>query len=634
MHFDDIREVWQMKGSRTHLSAISGALAPHQGSFPFRRDSLTRARGDGRLKGCRSIARGHVPFQDAPFHAENRPGTIRQSDLPEQGAAAARMINLGRLIALLGLCVAVVALQATVQAAAQAPAKTQTQPARTGETPPPVSRAQTPPPTAISVDGSEAMFTTMCALLAAGFESNVSSDNWTAFRAQMRERLRQQQGPAVDAIRLFYRQHELRDPGATLSRYLWFGLVSGPAPAFQPILRRDELPPEVIALPGFNELLSSYYQEQRIGELWRQVQPIYNREIQRLHDPLTQIVFTSTGYLREIIDPYGPRRFSIIVEPLVGQITNVRNFGDHYALVLSGEQDIPLDVVRHAFLHFMLDPLPLMYPHVIAVKRPLYDTAAKAPRLEEDLKDDFASYFAECIVRAVELRLKRMSPGERDAVLGRNDAEGYVLVRPLFSALDGFEKSEPSMKHYFPDLVRSIDEKAEAKRLTGIEFAPADAAQADKAAAEAVARPKRVLPTTVPNDSEVIAALTEGERQIAAKNSRAAEAAFQKVLTKYPDQPRAWFGIGVAAYLDHDAARAKQAFDRLTTGEHAATGDPRVLAWSHVYLARIYDYEGNSSVAKTEYESALAVQGGPEEARQAAQKELAAFASGKQTERP
>ena len=133
------------------------------------------------------------------------------------------------------------------------------------------------------------MFTTMCALLAAGFESNVSSDNWTAFRAQMRERLRQQQGPAVDAVRQFYRQHELRDPGATLSRYLWFGLVSGPAPAFQPILRRDELPPEVIALFGFSELLSSYYQEQKIGDLWRQVQPIYNREIQRLQEPLTQI---------------------------------------------------------------------------------------------------------------------------------------------------------------------------------------------------------------------------------------------------------------------------------------------------------------------------------------------------------
>ncbi|PYT68302.1 MAG: hypothetical protein DMG39_21560 [Acidobacteria bacterium] len=543
------------------------------------------------------------------------------------------MLKGKRLTALMGLCVTM-ALQAAAQDASRAPAQVQAQAPPRVQGPVATSRAQMPPPNAVTVDGSEAMFTTMCALLAAGFESNVSSDNWTAFRAQMRERLRQQQGPAVDAVRQFYRQHELRDPGATLSRYLWFGLVSGPAPAFQPILRRDELPPDVIALSGFSELLSSYYQEQEIGNLWQQVQPIYNREIQRLHEPLTHIVFTSTGYLREILDPFGSRRFTIVVEPLVGRITNVRNFGDHYALVLSGAEDVPVDVVRHAFLHFMLDPLPLMYPHVVAVKRPLYDTAAKAPRLLGDLKDDFPSYFAECTVRAVGLRMKRMSPGEREAALSRDDEDGYVLVRPLVTALAGFEKSEPSMRRYFPDLVRSIDEKAEAKRLTGMHFVPADETQTDDAAVELVARQKRALPTTVPNDAEVIAALTEGERQIAAKNSRAAEASFQKVLTKYPDQPRAWFGMGVVAYLNHDAARAKEVFGRLTTGEHAAASDPRVLAWSHVYLARIYDYEGNSSVAKAEYESALAVQGGPEEARQAAQEELAASANEKPVAQP
>ncbi|HEX8764756.1 MAG TPA: hypothetical protein VF740_06320 [Candidatus Acidoferrum sp.] len=543
------------------------------------------------------------------------------------------MTKARRLIALLGLCTTV-ALQTAAQSAPQASAKLQSRGPRKAEVPASSLREQSAPQNAVTVDGSEAMFTTMCALLAAGFESNISSDNWTAFRAQMRERLRQQKGPAVDAIRQFYRQHELRDPGATLSRYLWFGLVSGPAPAFQPILRRDELPPEVIALLGFSELLSSYYQEQKMGDVWRQVQPIYSREIQRLHEPLTQIVFTSTGYLREILEPYSVRKFAIVVEPLVGRITNVRNFGDHYALVLSGADDVPHDVVRHAFLHFMLDPLPLMYPHVIAVKRPLYEIAAKAPRLESDLKDDFPSYFAECTVRAVELKMKKMSPGEREAALGRNDADGYVLVRPLVRALAGFENSEPSMNRYFPDLVRSIDEKAEGKRLTAVQFAAADAGQTDDAVAEAVARPKKLLPTTVPNDAEVIAALTEGERQIAAKNSRAAEASFKKVLIKYPDQPRAWFGLGVVAYMDHDAARAKEVFGRLTNGEHAADGDPRVLAWSHVYLARIYDYEGNSSVAKTEYESALAVQGGPAEARQAAEKELAASTNDKQVARP
>jgi hypothetical protein len=48
-----------------------------------------------------------------------------------------------------------------------------------------------------------------------------------------------------------------------------------------------------------------------------------------------------------------------------------------------------------------------------------------------------------------------------------------------------------------------------------------------------------------------------------------------------------------------------------------------VLAWSHIYLARIYYDEGQSRQAQAEYQAALTVQGGPEQARQAAQKGLA-----------
>src|SRR5712691_5239023 len=542
------------------------------------------------------------------------------------------MKKLRRLMALFGLCAAI-ALPAAGQAQAPTPAQVQTQSSPPAQTP--GARPRTAPPSEVSVDGNEAMFTTMCALVAAGFESNVSSDHWTAFRAQMRERLRQQQGPAVDALREFYKQHELQDAGATLSRYLWFGLVTGPAPKFQTVLRRDEIPPEVLALEGFGEILSNYYQEQKIGQLWRQVQPIYEREVVRLHDPVSQIVFVSAAYVREILDGSDPDTFTIVVEPLVGRITNVRNFGNHYALVLSGGEEIPTDVLRHAFLHFLLDRLALMYPHVVAVKRPLFEKAALAPRLAPELKDDYASYFAECLVRAVELKLKRMSPGEKEAALSRYDEEGYVLARPLFLALPKYESSEPSMKLFFPDLVRAIDVGAESKRLATMNFAAAEPAKtgADPSAEE-VARRKKTPPTTVPNDAEVITALTEGERRIAEKNPRAAETSFQKVLTKYPDQARAWYGIGLVALLDRDAARAKQVFGRLTAGEHAAAQDPMVLAWSHVYLARIYDDEGNPSVAKAEYESALTVQGSPEQARQAAQRGLAAFGADKPVARP
>jgi len=492
---------------------------------------------------------------------------------------------------------------------------------------------QTAPATTVTVDDSEAMFTTLCALTAAGFESNVSSANWTPYRAELRERLVHEQGPAVDALRKFYKEHELADAGATLSRYLWFGLVSGPAPDFRPVMRLDELPPDVIALDGFREILSGYYKEQGIGELWRQVQPIYNSEISRMHDEVSQIVFVASGYLREMLDPASPRTFTIVVEPLVGRITNVRNFGDHYALILSGANDIPADVVRHAFLHFLLDPLPLQYSHVVAVKRPLFTVAAQAPRLSPDLKDDFPSYFAECLVRAVELKLQRMSPSEREAALDMNDTDGYVLVRPLFGALAKFEESEPSMKYYFPEMVRSIDLTAEEKRVEAIQFAAPLPSGRNATEREAVALRKQQLPSTIPNDKDAIAALTEGERRIAEKNPRAAEASFKKVLAKYPDQPRAWYGLGVAAVLESDWPRAKEVFGRLTEGDHAAKEDPLVLAWSHVYLGHIFDREGQVERAKSEFQAALGVQGSPDQARNAAQKGLTSMAEEKPRER-
>ena len=501
------------------------------------------------------------------------------------------------------------------------------------QAPLPPPKWQAAPVTNVTVDGSEAMFTVMSALLASGFEANVNATDWSPMRAQLRDRLQHQEGPAVQVMRTFYKQHELADPGAMLSRYIWFGLVSGPAPKFEPTLRRDELPPEVIALEGFQEILSNYYKEQKIGELWRQVQSVHAHEIEQMHDTLAQVVFVATGYLREILEPTNPRSFTVVVEPLVGRITNVRNFGDHYALVVSGAEQLETDTVRHAFLHFLLDPLPLQYSHVVAVKLPLFEAAAGAPRLDPALKDDFSSYFAECTVRAVDLKLRRMSPGEREAVLDVDDEDGYVLVRPLFKALAKFEESEPAMKLYFPDLVRSIDLAAEQKRVATIKFAPGGLG-APSVESESVARRRPVAPTTVPNDAEAIAALTEGERRISEKNPRAAEASFQKVLMKYPDQPRAWYGLGIVAMMEQDGPRAREVFGRLTSGEHAATQDPLVLAWSHVHLGTLYDIEGQPDRAKAEFEAAMAVEGAPEKAKEAASKGLSALGTAKKPERP
>ena len=502
-------------------------------------------------------------------------------------------------------------------------------------TAPAVRQRSVAPVTSATIDTSEAMFATMCALYASGYESGMSADNWSSFRAQTRKQLLAQKGPAVDAVREYYKEHQFRDPASMLSRYVWFALVAGPAPKFQPVLRRDQLPPEVLDLEGFPELLANYYTEQKIHSLWRQVQPLYDKEIERLHDPVSGVLFVAATYLREVVDPSKPRTFTVIVEPLVGRITNVRSFGDQYSIVLSGDEEIPLDVVRHAYLHFLIDPVPTMYPHVISVKRPLFEMSAKAPRLPEDLRDDFPAWFTECTVRAVEIKLKKMTPSVRDAKLEDADWSGLVLVRPIFQGLAGYEQSEPTFVQYFPDLVRAIDVKTEQARVASLKFAPAlTEAEAKELNKEDVAKRRARAVTTVSDDQEVIAALTRGEKALAAKDPRAAEAAFQAVLAKHPDETRAWWGLGLVALMDRDGGRAKQIFGRLTTGEHAAKNDPMVLAWAHVYLGRIFEDEGQLEQARNEYQAAVDVQGAPVQAQQAAQKGLGDLALRKPSERP
>jgi Tfp pilus assembly protein PilF len=92
--------------------------------------------------------------------------------------------------------------------------------------------------------------------------------------------------------------------------------------------------------------------------------------------------------------------------------------------------------------------------------------------------------------------------------------------------------------------------------------------------------------------------------------------------------------LGLVALLKHDSPTAKEVFGRLTTGDHAASQDPMILTWSHVYLARIYGDEGDVDKAKSEFQAALNVAGGPDRARDAAQKGLNVVDHLKQKERP
>ena len=484
--------------------------------------------------------------------------------------------------------------------------------------------------TGVSVESSQQLFATMCALDAAGFNADESTLAEMPSRLKLRSDLLKLQGPDITDLRQFYHDHELADPGETLSRFITFAVVVGPPPRFQFIVDRDVLPPDALAIEGFQEILAAFYKDAHLDRRWSEVQPEYDRVIQRDEPPVRHIVTAANGYLREIYKPKYGHSFTVYVEPLVGKRTNFRNTGDHYSIVVGAGSEFPYEDVQHAYLHFLLDPLPLRFRKEVTAKAALLNIGAKSPRLPAEYRSDFLAYADECLIKAVEMRLNRLKDAKLEAALAEDDQNGFTMVRPLVAGLAKFEKSEPSMSLYFPDLINSIDVPAEQKRLANFAFK----SEAEMNAANGAANKPVAADTTTELDRWLI----DGNRQIANQDATAATADFEKILEKYPGEPRAYFGLAVASLMNQDADRAQQIFQNLveaasratpsagTTPSQAATAaainppDPSVLAWSHVYLGRLHDVADERDQAVVEYRAALAVPGAPEAALVAAQR--------------
>jgi hypothetical protein len=465
----------------------------------------------------------------------------------------------------------------------------------------------------------------LCALDAAGYQPGPGAAADTPGRIQLRKRLQALQGPAATALRKYYAEHALGDAGATFSRFVSFSLVTGPPPDFSFLLRRDDLPPEALTLEGFNPILANFYSEAKLDELWKVYAPEYERDVESLRAPVSTLVFTASNYLREIVRSGTGRTFSVYVEPLAGDKTIFRTFGDQYALVVRPSATPPMDDIRHAFLHFLLDPIAIRYRVQASKAAPLLEFAARAPQLPVDLRDDFTSFFDECLVRAVELRLSHLSPAELATAIDQADGSGYVMVRPIYAGLSGFEKSEPAMGYYLPDLIKGINVEAELRRVHDVKFE--EAAAAPNVAPERNARAAGPTPEPAPvsTGNPVDDDLAEGQRQISARNGPAAAASFEKVLAARPGDERATYGLAVASALQGKPDQARELFTKvIDAAQNPLAGaekhsDPSNLSWSHIYLGRMYDVEGKHDLAVVEYRAALAVNGAPDSARTAAQ---------------
>jgi tetratricopeptide (TPR) repeat protein len=512
------------------------------------------------------------------------------------------------------------------------------------EVPLPVQKVEATSP--VSVEQSPQLFAALCAAYAGGYPIEAAESQTSLRVAVLRELERhgafsKSPGPALTALREFYRKHELADRGATLARYVSYGLVMGPPPRFDLALSHEDVPPDAVALEGFSEVLAAWYQEAHIAELYQRAEPAYEREARKLEHTLSRITLLETGYIREILQPSRDRTFTVYAEPLVGAQSNFRTYAGRYALVVDPQRESVADEIRHSMLHFLLDGMAMAHHPPLEGRKALLDAAARAPRLPIEYGQDIVALTDECLVKAVELRIQKLPPQRAQSMLDAAEADGFVLIRPMYTGLESYEKGEDSLSAYYETLLRKINLSAEAKRLAGVKFAPAAETQTRETPAGEDAAASQPAPR-----SELDQWLAEGEGLLAEKDTKSARAVFERILEKYPNVPRAQYGLAVCVVVDGEEDRGKALLEQVVTelsrssrapasrgatlaGDpgpalpESALADPQTLAWAHIWLGRIYDQRGLHDLAGVEYRAALAVESAPQSALSAAQRGLA-----------
>jgi tetratricopeptide (TPR) repeat protein len=182
----------------------------------------------------------------------------------------------------------------------------------------------------------------------------------------------------------------------------------------------------------------------------------------------------------------------------------------------------------------------------------------------------------------------------RVAAMRHDMTQGFILTQYFYEQMLMFEKDPASLKDTIGEMVYSMDidqqihrarylgfdkegdddvlTRSTPRKLTGLDLAEARLAAGDVATASAMAR------------------------QALATHSDSSNS-----LAEVADSARAEFILARAAILAGHPDQAIEGFQKTL----ATSKDPRLLAWSHIYLGRMLDLDCKRDEALTEYKEAL-----------------------------
>jgi tetratricopeptide (TPR) repeat protein len=460
-----------------------------------------------------------------------------------------------------------------------------------------------------TLDVSETLFSVVAAINVCGYDQDLPSSS--PIRMEVRADLVEaSKSPAAAAAAKqmcqFYRDHMQSDGAHDLAQYVSLALYLGPPPDFTPSVKESDMPPDSTYVLGFVPLLKQYYAAANLHSIWLKHQAEYLALIDRYHNPVAHMITSTDTYLRMPLAGYLGRSFTVYLEPMSapGQV-NSRNYRqDYYYLVISPKgENIHIDALRHTYLHFVLDPLIAKRATALQQLKPLLVAVQKAP-MAEDYKYDPGLLVIECVIRAIEARAPsdpKLPEKDRQAMLQRDEAEGFIFTRYFYDELRDFEKENTGLQDAFPDWLHHIDVDGEKKRASQIEYASQAAPEVMRAAKPA-SQPKVDL----------------AERELVSGDPAGAQKLAEEALNEKEDPARAYFVLARAATMSGNMQGAQENFQKALN----ATKDPRTAAWCHIYLGRILDLQDERENAVAQYQAALSAGDASADTRKAAERGL------------
>jgi len=492
----------------------------------------------------------------------------------------------------------------------------------------------------ISLVSSEQVFIMAAALNACGYDEGL--DESAAVRKRVRDEINQGLAKSEDArakrdkVCLYIAQHRLTGSVGDISQYISLALYLSPPPELESTVDLPEMPPDSTQVVEIVPLLRDFVAAVDLHGIWLAVHRTYDEETDRLHDSLSKMIVGTNLYLKMPASTYDGRRFVVVIEPMLSpRMVNARIYGTDYVVVVSPVNgQLRINDVRHTYLHYVIEPLLYARSNAIDRIQPILKEIHDAP-LEFRYRSDTVALTVECLIKAIEARTmdtgipeykipagvqrsdlpryereRQLTQQKIDAVrlatVHHDMTQGFVLTQYFYEQLLQFEKEPAGLSDTIGEMVYGMDIAQQVHRARDTEFDK----QADS----------DVLQRSKPR---VLSGLDLAEAKLSAGDIATASAMARQALTVHSDsleavsqEARADFILARAAAMTGHPGEAVDRFQKTL----ATTKEPRLLAWSHIYLGRMLDLDCKRDQAISEYQQALAVRDGEQDTRLAAER--------------